>query len=618
MSAKVSAVSVILVVIVVGAQVPIAAQQRTVIDKQAASIFQTPPPGTPKGVYGAIDGNWTGMEPQGVHVRYANFPYFSADDWAAYHFPLSALHAYEDAEVAAGRPRIFLYATYDGVDYPVYNNFGNTMALSGSAPTTAQTHWWQAINVCDPRYVRFWINFYQRPVIQSPYYSTIPVFWTQNDNGAFGPSLYGIVDGSRVWHSGVTWDAGFPQTSSEYYACMKSFYDQVAQLAPDIQNILNIATWDDYTQFQNVAGSLSGVMVENLNSWSGGSGRIRDVYHDREFTWFPWMASQGKIVLTRATVSDTPTLLSSFVTYMLLEGPNSFFAPGNSGITTDPALWEPWQARLGEPTAAATIGPQIGPSTGYRLYSRTFEGGVAYLNLSGSTQTIALPAGTWYNPSGTIITSITLSDLKATFASTKPGIPKRPEIAPRAAFPYQGPLSVTLSTDVSGATIRYTIDGAEPTSSSIAYSSPITISSNTTVKAKTFTSTGVPSYTNTMSYIVGGTPVVSFVNATDDGRSGTYYPVLQLSDLPNGPVSVDYSVARSNGSTSTGQVSFLPNQTRPYRYFPVTVGTSGLTTITITRASGAIVGSRSAFQYTVGSAASAGPDPPTNLSVTVQ
>jgi uncharacterized protein (TIGR02145 family) len=51
---------------------------------------------------------------------------------------------------------------------------------------------------------------------------------------------------------------------------------------------------------------------------------------------------------------------------------------------------------------------------------------------------------------------------------------------------YSSPQSVSISCATSDATIRYTTNGAEPSSSSPVYSSPISISTNTTLKARAF------------------------------------------------------------------------------------------------------------------------------------
>jgi hypothetical protein len=48
---------------------------------------------------------------------------------------------------------------------------------------------------------------------------------------------------------------------------------------------------------------------------------------------------------------------------------------------------------------------------------------------------------------------------------------------------YPSSQSVTISTPTSGATIYYTLDGSAPTTSSTVYSSPVTLSSSTTLKA---------------------------------------------------------------------------------------------------------------------------------------
>lgn len=49
---------------------------------------------------------------------------------------------------------------------------------------------------------------------------------------------------------------------------------------------------------------------------------------------------------------------------------------------------------------------------------------------------------------------------------------------------YFEPQNVTISCATDGATIRYTIDGTEPTESSLQYSSPLIVSETTTIKAK--------------------------------------------------------------------------------------------------------------------------------------
>jgi len=66
---------------------------------------------------------------------------------------------------------------------------------------------------------------------------------------------------------------------------------------------------------------------------------------------------------------------------------------------------------------------------------------------------------------------------------------------------YSQPISVTISSTTPGATIRYTTDGSNPTETSTQYTSPISLDTNTTLKAIAFASGFDPSYVATASYI---------------------------------------------------------------------------------------------------------------------
>ena len=67
---------------------------------------------------------------------------------------------------------------------------------------------------------------------------------------------------------------------------------------------------------------------------------------------------------------------------------------------------------------------------------------------------------------------------------------------------YSSPQNVGLTCATSGATIYYTVDGSEPSSASAVYSSPISVSESTTVKAKAFKSGMTDSDTASAAYII--------------------------------------------------------------------------------------------------------------------
>ncbi len=69
---------------------------------------------------------------------------------------------------------------------------------------------------------------------------------------------------------------------------------------------------------------------------------------------------------------------------------------------------------------------------------------------------------------------------------------------PGGAYTADQTVSITCSTP--GATIRYTTNGSEPTESSTQYTTPLSVSENTTLKAKSFKSGWTPSSTATASY----------------------------------------------------------------------------------------------------------------------
>jgi Chitobiase/beta-hexosaminidase C-terminal domain/CotH kinase protein/Lamin Tail Domain len=67
---------------------------------------------------------------------------------------------------------------------------------------------------------------------------------------------------------------------------------------------------------------------------------------------------------------------------------------------------------------------------------------------------------------------------------------------------YNQPMTVRLSTGTSGATIRYTLDGSDPTTTTgTLYSSPVSVSTTTCLRARAFKTGWQPSQTTTQTYI---------------------------------------------------------------------------------------------------------------------
>ena len=95
-----------------------------------------------------------------------------------------------------------------------------------------------------------------------------------------------------------------------------------------------------------------------------------------------------------------------------------------------------------------------------------------------------------------------------------------PSFSP-AGGTYSTAQSVTISTTTSGATIRYTVDGSTPTSTTgTVYSSAVSISATTTLKAIAYKSGLTDSTVATATYAIGSTTVIEAESLTVAASSG--------------------------------------------------------------------------------------------------
>jgi hypothetical protein len=171
-----------------------------------------------------------------------------------------------------------------------------------------------------------------------------------------------------------------------------------------------------------------------------------------------------------------------------------------------------------------------------------------YKSNSNETVTVTNPqGGDWF---------IMLRGYKAysrlTLVATYPDAP-----APTAATPTFSPAPgtypqqqfVTLSTATADAIIRYTTNGADPTSSSTVYSAPLILSSTTTIKARAFKSGMTDSAVATGTYTIAGGGVTVLQNGSPKtGLSGakssqTHYRIA----VPAGQASLAITIQGSSG-----------------------------------------------------------------------
>lgn len=121
---------------------------------------------------------------------------------------------------------------------------------------------------------------------------------------------------------------------------------------------------------------------------------------------------------------------------------------------------------------------------------------------------------------------------------------------------YTSTQNVALSCTTSGATIRYTTNGSEPTSSSTAYSSPINVSSTTTIKAKAFKDGWTPSATESATYTI--TPSGTVATPTFSPAGGTYSTTQNVSISTTTPNATIRYTTNGSEPTSTSTVYSSP------------------------------------------------------------
>ena len=121
-----------------------------------------------------------------------------------------------------------------------------------------------------------------------------------------------------------------------------------------------------------------------------------------------------------------------------------------------------------------------------------------------------------------------------------------PTLTP-ATGAYGSSQSVSMSTTTSGATLRYTTDGSEPTTSSTQYSAAITVGDTVTVKARAYKTGWTSSDSNHASYwIASGTVATPAITPT--GGAQTSAPLVAITTTTSG-ATIRYTL---DGSTPTG------------------------------------------------------------------
>lgn len=398
--------------------------QRTVTPNEHASIFAYPQ-GSSWSVFGAYVGAehynfYTQMAPDALKIRQGRFQHFCPRDQSDYaRFPYQELKAYEAQEIAAGRPPIFVTATYQGKKRPVYFNW--SLNLVNNRPTSATKEWMQAVNVADQRYINFWTGYargWQSPLLKNQ--------WQGVDACAFMYSLYGVIDDQGNFVSNVRWDAPFAQNTQEFLTSVRTFMARIQQQAPDINIMCNLGSLEDWNTFPYVYASIPGLMAEDIQPRLYITAAYNRAKIYQVFSAIQWMSLQQRVCLLRASVrkNNADDLRSALICYTLNKGANCFFAPRYDGTVMEvpQSLYAAWKTAIGEPTQNPQSVRETGSlNEGFRLYSRVTSKGILYLNLTGRDKVIPLdPRWRYTDLNGNPITSLLVRDGQGDFARFRP------------------------------------------------------------------------------------------------------------------------------------------------------------------------------------------------------
>ena len=258
------------------------------------------------------------------------------------------------------------------------------------------------------------------------------------------------------------------------------------------------------------------------------------------------------------TITDTTNTNDTFTTSWPINVPGTVggntayvgFTGGTGHYTLVQDILN-WTYVSNATSAPTTATPVISPATGTYSSAQTVtitdatSGATMYYTVDGSQPTTS---STQYSTPFTVSTTTTVNAMatapsysqSATASSVITiGLPPAatPVISP-ATGTYSSAQTVTISDGTSGATIYYTVDGSQPTTSSTQYTSSFTVSSTTTVKAiataANYSTSGTASSVITIQS--SGGPVINFgsgFTATGmqfNGRATLNGSSLQLTD----------------------------------------------------------------------------------------
>jgi alpha-tubulin suppressor-like RCC1 family protein len=166
------------------------------------------------------------------------------------------------------------------------------------------------------------------------------------------------------------------------------------------------------------------------------------------------------------------------------------------------------------------------------------------------TQSQTLKVSGWKTGAPTSVVVAAAYELKAVAPAISPG-----------AGAYASAQSVTLSTTTGSATIRYTLDGAEPTDASPAYSAPIPVADTRTVKARTYRTGWTSSDSTHASYWISAGTVATPTITPAGGTQTAPVPVTLATSTEGATIRYTLDGTAPTGQSPVYQYPFVVSTT---------------------------------------------------------
>ena len=273
------------------------------------------------------------------------------------------------------------------------------------------------------------------------------------------------------------------------------------------------------------------------------------------FNAITWAAFQSQVL--------SPLPAGSFSATVSLVGLDSLpLTPAVSAMTdftvTAPVL----------PTPTITVtGDNAGPDTYYFTAHVTMAVAEPGAEIRYTTDGTAPTAtSTLYTAPFDVTTTTTLKAMavKAHYANSAVAEQSITIAIPTVATPtltpgtgtYADSVTVTMACTTTGAQIRYTTDGSEPTATSSLYATPVTLTANTTLKAKAFKENWTASESVTAVYTIAHEPALAATPASLTFNSTTLTGVITVtSAFLTSPITVACSDPHFTLSATTIQAT---------------------------------------------------------------